>query len=398
MLVSGGDKGRLGLEREVLYLALTMENIGDMNGTREVHDIFGCARALAIASLSAAFLAGCDADLLGERREEREQEEQELERKDELANQRDLMTNYATGKRDLFEARLADVTREGDSLRADLKTLSSVFDGAMAERDADGKARKYEVKVLRVMKNEDVNALAAKYLASDFTGTTAAFIERVREARAAEAKYAEAVRGVDEIYEANVAETRKWAQMSQRQKDAEVVRLRKEIASLEAKRRQLLKESKQVTRHSILGGSRQEDERFEARTTVLRRVEDLDKQISTKRRQCDYLSDPGRQDRLARDATDAAQTKQRYAMSTKESAMRDIDKRLKPKKSLTDIVAEFEAESIGKLRKVLSEKISAADGEAQKLKAKIALADEILLSIPLSDLSELRRQKAQLDK
>ena len=95
---------------------------------------------------------------------------------------------------------------------------------------------------------------------------------------------------------------------------------------------------------------------------------------------------------------DAAQSRQRDAINARRTALSDIDRQLKPKKSLTDTVAEFEADTVGKLRKTLSDKVSALAEEVKTLKEKVAISDEILLAIPLYDLGELKKQRLRLEK
>ena len=187
--------------------------------------------------------------------------------------------------------------------------------------------------------------------------------------------------------------------MSQRQREGEIARLRKEIKELEATREQLLlKGTKVVTRHSMLGGRRQEIERNESADVAERRVSDIERQITVKRDQIDYLTSPDVMNKQANRALYAAQNRQRDAVDARSRALWDIDRQLKPKKSLTDTVAEFEESTISKLRKALSGKIAALEKEEKEFKEKVAMADEILIAIPLYDLGELRRQRQRLEK
>ena len=93
-----------------------------------------------------------------------------------------------------------------------------------------------------------------------------------------------------------------------------------------------------------------------------------------------------------------AQSRQMDAINARRSALSDINRQLKPKKSLVETVAEFEESTIGKLRKTLSDKIAVLEKEEDTLKEKVAMADEILFAIPLCDLGELRRQRQRLEK
>ncbi len=342
----------------------------------------------------------CGCDFLGgekRRQEAEERAQRELDRQ-ELESQRKAMTTYAEGKRRLFQARLSEVAQTEKALRADLKTLTSEMESAMSATDADGAELKYETRLLRLLKSADVNTLAEEHLAGGFSGMVSTYVERVREARAAEANYAAAVRDADRIYGASIEETKKWANMSKQQRETEISRLKKELSSLESQRKRLLKDYKDVSGHAMVGSVHQERARDANKRSIVSKIDDVERQLDVKRRQIDNLTNPDMQNRLAKNAVDAAQTRQRYAISTRKSAMDDIDKRLKPKKSLTDIVAEFEADTVVKLRKVLSDKIAAVEAETKSLKDKITVVDEILLAIPLSDLAELKRHKSKLEK
>ena len=347
--------------------------------------------------------AGCDLDLTGEKRDERRREAEERATEEqarrELDRQREAMTKFASGKRQLCKNRLSEVEKEKNVLRADLARLSALVSDAMSAKDAQGNDLKYESKILRIIRNPEVNALATKHLSSDFSGVVAKYVECVREARAADARYEAAVAGVEAVYGANIEATKNWSQMTQRQREDEMSRLEREISALEAQRERILKhESRNVTRHSLVGGRRQEQERFENRLSVERRVWDIESQIKVKRRQIDFLRFPNALTQQTSRALDAAQTHQSRAVDTRRSALADINRQIKPKKSLTETVAEFEADTVGKLRKTLSDKAAVFEEEEKELKAKVAMADEILLAIPLCDIGELRRLRQRLEK
>ena len=355
------------------------------------------------AACVVCFLSGCDFDLIGEKGEERKREAeeraQEAKAQRDLEAQRDAMTKFANGKRQFFRARLSEVSEEKSVLRADLEKFTKVVSDAMSECDAQGKERKYESKILRILKDPGVNVLATKHLASDFSSVVATYIERVRDARAAGAEGAAAMESTEATYNAGIEETKNWSKMSHRQREGEIARLQKEIKELETARKNLLlKENKNVTRHSMLGGRRQEIERNESSNVAERRVSDIENQIAVKRNQIDYLRNPEAMNRQANRALDAAQRRQMDAINARRSALSDINRQLKPKKSLVETVAEFEESTIGKLRKTLSDKIAVLEKEEKALKEKVVMADEILLAIPLYDLGELRRQRQRLEK
>ena len=200
------------------------------------------------------------------------------------------------------------------------------------------------------------------------------------------------------MYTANVEESKKWAAMTKQQRESEINRLQREVSQLELRRESVLKKRKDTTKNSIIGGPRLMMERHEKRVVQTDQLNDIDDQLFAKRRQLDLLRSPSEQGRLASRTTEESQRRQDSAQNSRQSAMYDIDRRLKPKKSVTDIVSEFEDATIGKLTKALSGKVSSLEEDIKALKGKLAAAEDAILQIPVSDISDLRRIKSQLDR
>lgn len=359
-------------------------------------------KSLAIFWLLAVVLVGCDVDLLGEKREARRREAedraQQEERRRETEAMRDAMTKYVTGHRQAAQKRLDEVSKEDGDLRGDLAKLTSAMASGMAEKDKKGNDQKYETKILHILKNAEVNVLATKYLASDFAGVVATYIERVREAREADARYAAALRDAEKLYQENVKASQNWSKMSAQQRSDEISRLEREISSLETRRNQVRNEYKGVTRNSILGGTRQRQEWQESKDVVDSKISDIENQIRVKRFQLDYLRNPHQQRHIANMALLDAQRRQDDALFSRDRALVDINRSMKPAKSLTDVVAEFEKDTVGKLRAVLADKISKTEVEMQSLKSRIAAADEALLAIPISEIGDLKAIRSKFDR
>ena len=88
------------------------------------------------------------------------------------------------------------------------------------------------------------------------------FIERTQDAKVAEDKYAAAVRYIDEAYAESMKRAGTWAKMSAEQRDAEFVRLNKEIKRLEVRRDKEEKEYKTISKLLIKGDEHTEKERI----------------------------------------------------------------------------------------------------------------------------------------
>ena len=334
-----------------------------------------------------------------EERVERAMEYQRMmEKKDAEEKQRAEMTTFANGMRQHCADRSKTAERNVTSLRKDAAQLAEIVSMCMEEKDSQGKDLKYEDKVLHILKHADVNALALKYLGADFSGITAEFSERIRDVRDAEEKYTAAVKSVEAAYSENMKRAGTWAKMSAQQRDEEIARINREIKRLEARRDKEQKEYRTISKLLIKGDEHTERERVAQKNVVLSKLTDTESEIRKKRFQLDYLRNPERMSKIEANAVSETQARQFRASSDRESAMRDVDRRLKPKKSLVETVAEFESKSVGRLRSTMADKITEGEKNVKVLADKLAAAEEFLLAVPVTDLQELMRRKAKLEK
>ena len=130
-------------------------------------------KQMLLVGFVAMLLTGCD-DVLApygdNRRQKEEQEEREAQMEKEAARERaekekkelaSAIKATISEKRKLLEARLSDVVEMRRLLQADSDDLTKAIAAAMNKRGASGEEAKHEVKVLNVLKDEKVNALAA---------------------------------------------------------------------------------------------------------------------------------------------------------------------------------------------------------------------------------------------
>ena len=330
---------------------------------------------------------------------ERAMEYQRMIAKQEAEDrQRAAMSAFADGMRKHCVDRSKAAEKEISDLRADSKRLSAIVSEVMSQKDSNGGELPYETKILQILTNGEVNALALKHLSADFSGVSAECNERILEARAAEKKYAAAVKSVDATYAENMRMAGAWGKMSAEQRNAEISRLRSELSRLETRREREMKEYKNVSKLFIKGDSHMERDRRARENVIISKLKDTEAQISKKRRQIDYLRSPNEVSRIEAAAVGRAQTEQSRAVSQRQLAMIDIDRRLKPKHSLFEVVAEIEAKSVGRLKATLSNKITECEKTVKNLADKLAAVEEFALSIPVTDLQELMRRKAKLEK
>ena len=321
---------------------------------------------------------------------------QEAEKKEVENRQRAGLMEFANGMRQHCDTRIKDVERGLNELRTESKRMSDIASKIMEEKDSRGGSAKYEVKILHVIENNDLNALALKYLATDFNGIKAEFCERVREARMIEERYASAVKEIDASYSETMKMAGAWGKMSAEQRNNEMARLRKELSQLETRREKELKEYRNLPKMQLKGSALMNDRRD--RENVLRaRIVDTENQIAKKRLQIDYLQSPNEISRIEAAAVANTQNEQHRATSRRQFAMQDVDRRLKPKISLVDIVSEYERKTIGRLRSTLSEKIASSERELKALSDRLVVIDEFLLAVPVTEVQELMRRKSKLE-
>ena len=189
------------------------------------------------ACLFAVIVTGCDINIFGEKRKESRMESGTTNMRLETESQRASMTEYAKGRLSLFKSRLDVISKDAASVREDFSKLTTEVVAIMDEKDSKGQDQKYETKILHILRNATVNAFAQKYLVTDFSGIVATYKERVRDARAADAKYAAAVQDVEAMYKANIAESKKWSNMTDKQRKEEILRLQNQISALEKRRK-----------------------------------------------------------------------------------------------------------------------------------------------------------------
>lgn len=323
----------------------------------------------------------------------------EREKKIVEDRQRVELTTYATRMRQHCESKKGKAESDLEELRDDSKRMSDVISKIMNEKNQQGEALRYDEKILHALENTDLNTLALKYMGTDFSNTRVGFAERVRIVRTAEERYEAAVKEVDDAYEQNTKIAASWGKKTLGQRDAEVARLKKELSLLESRREKLLEEAKSLMPsrgRSRMALERSERERNDHEKVLRGRLYDAESQITKKRRQIDYLQSPVEMGRIEAAAVRATQSEQRSATSRRETAMRDIDRRLKPKTTLADTISEFEKNTIGRLRLTLSDRIVEAEKTLKEVSGKLDTVNEFLLVIPVTDIQELMRLKSNL--
>ena len=337
--------------------------------------------------LVASCLVGCDFFGADERRAEAQRLKQQRQEQESMAVERksnaEALESYVANRCRMIDTKLIALTNTLTGLQLDANALENACAKVAKGVDKDGKELSYEVRVLRMLKDETVNRLALKYLSSGFVFQAEEFIAKVRDIRAAEAKYQQAVKKSEDAYDASLSASKGWVGGSKSQRDSELSRLRKEIADLERLR--------QATRRELVASGSQ-------RREWQNKMADYEREIAKKRSQIDCLRNPDFNRRIEARAANERHQLQRRAADAKETELREIDYRLKPKVSVIKTAEEVNAATIGKLRAEIASRIDGLLTERTKWERKIEIAREIEVAIPVSDLGELKRLKDRVDR
>ena len=370
-----------------------------------LHEPFFCkVSAFLIALVAVLPFAGCDDALAPKAADRRREEmEQKAQMEKEAARAREEKAELVAAikasvkeRKKQLEPRLSEVETRVAAVKTDLDGLGKAIATAMGKKTASGEAPKHETKVLNVLKDETVNAFAIKYLGGDFSAAREMFISDVRNGRAEEARYRKAIEAADSAYESSYAQTKDWNSQTREQRDAEIARLRSEIARLESQRRSARKEVESLTKHRMIGSRRQERERAEKGVVLSGKMGDVESEIAKKRKQLDFLTNPAnpvgveygaaRSERSIRDNADHAHKRR----------LEDIERTMKPKRLLSDIIAACEAETFGKLQKTMTAKIEADGKEVSEIRDTLTKLGSIETTLPLAEMQDLRNIRKQL--
>jgi len=348
---------------------------------------------IALSAFSVVLIAGCDR-LFDNGSKEKAAAEARREAqvvREETTDFRANMEKFVAGKIEIVTANCAEATKRHWEVRKDVDDFAAASAKIMGEKKPDGTEMAWESRHLRLLRDKKVNELAVKYLAGDFSAAAARFIENVKAAMQEERRYFDAIRSTDSAYADNLKETSKWANSTVEQREGEIRKLNDEIYRLESSRKDLLIEIEKFSRGKLVGGVQQERERKDHLGALNYRLKDMDNEIRKKRAQVDKIRQPEQNQGIERKAVSESVNVQRRVTDNRRLAMDDINRYLKPKKMVSDVVAECEKDTTGRLQAALSEQLVAARHEEESLKRMVTSLKEAKLAIPVSDLAELQR-------
>ena len=351
--------------------------------------------------LAIAVFSGCDPfgsskrERLALERQRQEDVRREREEREQFAK---ALTEYANGKQKLVKETIARIGGDSRALEEDIEKLSKIIVSGGEEKDSAGKELPLETKLLRLLRSSEVNELAKKYLSADFILLQHEFVDRVRDARADEARYRKALSQSDATYSDAIKESQKWVNATKEQREAEVARVKDEIVSWERRRTEYQKSFQELSKKTLAGNLSKERERREKMAVLEHKIYDADREIVRKRGQIDFLQNPTENAGMESRAAQRKQDVQRQANNQRNNELYTIDRYYKPKVTVAEVVADMSKKTIGKLQGAMAEKRQTAEKELADAKRKEVEIKECLLAIPISNMAELKVLRSKIEK
>ena len=346
--------------------------------------------------------AGCDPFGTSSKNEqlalERQRQEDIRQEREEHERFAKALTEYANGRQKLVKETIGRLEGDARALKDDIERFSKIIVSGGEEKDSAGKELPIETKLLRLLRNPEVNDLAKKYLSADFVLLQHEFVDRVRDARADESRYRKALAQSDATYSESLKESQKWVNATKEQRDAEISRLQGEINSWERRRVDYHKSLHDLEKKVLVGNVSQERERRERLAVIGRKIEESDREILRKRGQIDFLRNPTANAGMEGRAASRKQDVQRQANSQRDQELSTIDRYYKPKVTVAEVVSETSRKTIERLQGAMAEKSQAAEKELADAKRKEIEIKECLLAIPVSSMVELKALRSKMEK
>ena len=351
--------------------------------------------------LLAGLIAGCDPFGSSKNEQlmlERQRQEDVRREREEHERYAKALTEYANGKQKLVKETIGRLEGDARALKDDIEKLSKIIVSGGEEKDSAGKELPIETKLLRLLRNPEVNDLAKKYLSADFVLLQNEFVDRVRAARADENRYRKALAQSDATYSESLKEAQKWVNATKEQREEEIVRVQGEIGSWENRRGSYQKSFQELSKKTLAGNPSKERERREKMAVLERKIRDADDEIVRKRRQIDFLKNPAENAGMESRAAQQKQNVQSQANSQRDRELSTIDRYYKPKETVAEVVSETSKRTIERLQGAMAEKRQATEKGLADAKRKEIEIRECLLAIPVSNLTELKALRTKMEK
>lgn len=318
-------------------------------------------RILLWGCIAFSLLTGCDAvnNVFNSEQKKIEEAQEAVRVQREVAaesvrvsGEREALTRHVEASLKVLACRLAEADGKLRAAMEDQKSLSDKIRQLTARGD-DGKLKRRSVILSDLLADEQVNALARKYLNCEFQLMRFEYLEKMEEALGLERNRDAAMRENVEMLKTELAAVKTAANAANAASQRSSVELRKEMEKLESRKRAL-------NRRLLLTPATERAQVQREINEVMTNLRNLRTQYDSVRLGHTLLSDADKATRTQSTARDAALRRRKDADA---KVMRQFSKL----KTSSELTTDFEANTVGVLGKTITDVIDKAADEKRDL-------------------------------
>lgn len=345
-------------------------------------------KVLAFA-MAGVVLAGCDFELPSQRRAREEalrretvaKEEKKVE-KEQAQGECAALQHHVGMQLGIVKSSRADVEKALAQLKEDRKTLSARLT-ELSEKSMADKTGTRATALYAVLKDEGVNAVALKYLGSDFAVVRNEFAEKMRFAIKQEQERKAALDRNRAEYERAVEESRTRVDESRQSISAALVRIKQEISETDQRLKRL--------RNDLSSASPTEKKNKQYA------IVETESHLAALRSRYTSMLTSDSASRQGRDADSAAANVRNRALWERERADRVILEKTKNMVTPFQVAEEYEGRTIRRLDTVLREKDLFAQAQLKLMNEQVTFLTHVTNGLETLSLSGLKRVRADVD-
>lgn len=343
-----------------------------------------------IVVVGGVLLAGCDFELPSQRRAKEEAIRQEAVRQEQKETERERTQGECVALQQFVAVRLQllissekKVDKNLEELRDDRQKMSKRLEELSGKSMADKNGTR-ESALFAVLKDEEINALAFKYLGNDFVTIRSEFAEKVRRALKQEQQKKAALDRNRAEYDKIVEERRIKAVQNQQESEAASDRLKKEIAETDQRLQGLRRRSMSI--------GKQERERLE------REIRLTESHLDRLRSQFTALRVVRERASQSRDADYAFDTARKQAIRERQEADAEVLLRTKDDVTAFELAEAYETLTVKKLDGVLYEKQQNMHAQKELLEEQVLFLSTVTNGVDRLDLAGLKHVRSDVER
>ena len=347
-------------------------------------------KRIMIGAVAGILLAGCDFEWPSQRKAKEaairqqavRQEQRETER-EQAQGECEALRQFVAVRLQMLKASEGKIDKELEELKSDRQKMSARLDELSGKSMADKDGTR-ESALFAVLKDEDVNALAFKYLGNDFVTIRSEFAEKVRRALKLEQQKKAALDRNRAEYDKTVSERRDRARQSQQESAAAAERLKREIADTEQRLEKL--------RRRMTSISKQERDRSE------REISLAEQHLYSLKNQYTAMRLSYEQSVQSRDADYDFDTARKQAIRERQEADAEVLLRTKNDVTAFELAEAYETLTVKRLDGVIYEKSLAVRARKDLLAEQILFLSSVTNGIDRLDLAGVKRVRADVER